>query len=360
MLATRPAAVAPRRQLPLRRKLLFAGAIAVLGAAVVEGAARSLVPAPLEWREHPGAVLRFDPARGWALRPNAEDFTVGAPVHVNAAGFRDREFPTERHPGLARIACVGDSYTYGWGVSLDESYPKQLETILAGTTPTEVLNFGVFGYNADQVLATIEGSALAYSPDLVLYGFYWDDLLPVRPELLRRESFEAGLGRASGKSSWPRQLLRRSRALYFAVDRARAVEAAVAPPQTRFFQCFRALLAGEDDSVADLWEGEARAIAAMRDACARKGARLAVVVWPLESQVLSEVPACRFQESAQRICDAAGVPAISMLEPLRSVARDGKAPYLPFEQHPTPEAYRRCSRRIAEVLAERGLLPPAR
>ena len=58
----------------------------------------------------------------------------------------------------ARIACVGDSYTYGWGVELDESYPKQLEKCLSSHAPREVLNFGVFGYNARQVEETLRQS----------------------------------------------------------------------------------------------------------------------------------------------------------------------------------------------------------
>ena len=176
-----------------------------------------------------------------------------------------------------------------------------------------MLNFGVFGYNADQVLDTIKRQVVPYKPDLVLYGFYWDDLLPVRPELLKRETFEARLEREGRGASWPRQVLRHSRALFFGVDRARAVAASVAPPHTRFYKCFRAILAGEDDTIRDLWDGEARAICDMRDECTRQGSRFAVVLWPLEAQVLSDVPACRFQQYAQRICDAAGVPLISML-----------------------------------------------
>ena len=71
-------------------------------------------------------------------------------MHINRDGFRDRDFPVERTKGAARIVCVGDSYTYGWGVNLEDSFPKQLERALE--PGTEVLNLGVFGYNADQCL----------------------------------------------------------------------------------------------------------------------------------------------------------------------------------------------------------------
>jgi len=133
---TAPDLRAPRAPLPLRKKALFTAAIGVVGLLTIELAARVLVPAPLEWREHPSRILQFDAVRGWSLRPNAQDFTVDKPVRVNAAGFRDREFPVARAPGVARIACVGDSYTYGWGVELDASYPKQLERRLGGQAPS--------------------------------------------------------------------------------------------------------------------------------------------------------------------------------------------------------------------------------
>lgn len=353
---TAPSRVPARAPLPLRKKLLFAGAIAASGLVLVELAARLLVPAPLEWLEHPGRVLQFDPVRGWALRPNAQDFTVDKPVHVNAAGFRDRDFGVERRAGVPRIACVGDSYTYGWGVDLDQSYPKQLETLLSKKTPTEVLNLGVFGYNAEQDLDTLRSSAVPYKPDLILYEFYWDDLLPVRPELLRRESFEARMGASQGDRSWTRRMLRCSRALFFAVDRARALEASLSPRRTRFLECFHSIVAGEDEAIADLWESEARAICDMRDAARGAGSRFAVVLFPLEGQVLADLPACRFQRNAQRLCDAAGVPLVSMLEPLRTLAQEGGRPYLPFEQHPTPEGYRRCTEKLAAFIEEHGLL----
>src|SRR5581483_7886353 len=73
----------PRRsRLSLRQKSLFLGLNALVGLALIELTARLLVPAPLEWREHPTRILRFDAERGWALQPGASDFTVDKPVHV--------------------------------------------------------------------------------------------------------------------------------------------------------------------------------------------------------------------------------------------------------------------------------------
>src|SRR2546423_3119365 len=144
------AAPTSRSRITRRTKATFLCFNMCIALGLLELVARALVPAPLDWREHPAQILRFDPCRGWALRPDAEDFTVDKPVHVNHDGFRDREFPLERTLGVQRVVCLGDSYTYGWGVELEDSLPKQLERAVSLEAPTECLNMGVFGYNAAQ------------------------------------------------------------------------------------------------------------------------------------------------------------------------------------------------------------------
>jgi len=53
---------------------------------------------------------------------------------------------------------VGDSVTFGWGVELEESIPKQLEVILRNTMDRriEVLNFGYPGANLQREVAPCE------------------------------------------------------------------------------------------------------------------------------------------------------------------------------------------------------------
>lgn len=349
-----PSTPRPRR-LSLGKKSLFLGVNALVGLGLIEMTARALVPAPLEWLEHPTRILRWDESRGWALKPNSDDFTVDKPVHINSDGFRDREFELAKPAGTQRIVCVGDSYTYGWGVALEDSFPKQLEKRLSGQRRTEVLNLGLFGYNADQARLTLEKTGLKYKPDLVIYSFYWDDLLPVRPELLRKEALQES-DEGAGVTWWLRHTLRRSRALFLSVERARALKALVVPPTSRFHRTFQALLAGDNGSVRDLWDEEAREICRMRDDAASVGAKFAVVVWPIEAQVLRDMPRCTFEQEAKRLCEEAGVPCVSLYEPLRALAQQGIEPYLPYEQHPTPLGYERAVAVMERELRAQGAL----
>jgi hypothetical protein len=344
-----------RRRLSLRQKSLFLGVNALVGLGVIEGTARLLVPAPLEWLERPTRILRYDAERGWALRPNTDDFTVDKPAHVNSDGFRDREYEVEKPSGTKRIVCVGDSYTYGWGVDVEDSFPKKLESRLAKTSRTEVLNLGLFGYNTRQARLTLEKTGLKYKPDLVIYSMYWDDLLPVRADLMSEEAFNASHEK-EGFTWWARHTLRRSRALFLSVNRVRALKNTFSPPKSRFHATFQALAAGDNASVRDLWEEQAREICRLRDDAASVGAKLAVVVWPLEAQVVSSLPPCKFQAEAQRICDEAGVACISLLEPLEDMFKHGQDPYLPYEQHPTPAGYERAVAHMERQLRAKKLV----
>lgn len=75
-----------------------------------------------------------------------------------------------------RIVTLGDSYTFGQCVGDREIYSSYLEKILPYT---EVLNFGVKAYGFDQMLLRLP-SALTFQPDIVIVGFYNDDVERVK------------------------------------------------------------------------------------------------------------------------------------------------------------------------------------
>src|SRR5262245_60035299 len=51
-------------------------------------------------------------------------------VDTNGLGFRDHEFTVDKRPGEYRILAVGDSFTIGSGVALDDTWPQVLERLL--------------------------------------------------------------------------------------------------------------------------------------------------------------------------------------------------------------------------------------
>ena len=119
--------------------------------------------------------------RCYELIPGARGTFVDAPVEINSAGFRDKERALTKPPQTWRIAILGDSIAFGWGVKQDERFGDVLENLvnsqLSGTTSTRVecLNFAVPGYNSVMEEATLRDVVLGYQPDLVIVHLVTND-----------------------------------------------------------------------------------------------------------------------------------------------------------------------------------------
>jgi len=76
------------------------------------------------------------------------------------------------------VAVLGDSFAFGVGLNLEETFSFQLEKMLnkeiAGKH-FEVLNFGVPGMNTAQEIERFKEKALKYRPDLVIIAFLGND-----------------------------------------------------------------------------------------------------------------------------------------------------------------------------------------
>ena len=136
----------------------------------------------LRWDEKrgmPGFYLS-DPVLGQRLAPNYTGWFAGVPVRINSLGFRDvRDYPLEKSPNTFRILVLGDSVTFGHGALWESTYPLLLEQELKrwrGDIDWQVWNLGVPGYNTSTELRYLEQVGPRYRPDLVVVGFYENDL----------------------------------------------------------------------------------------------------------------------------------------------------------------------------------------
>jgi lysophospholipase L1-like esterase len=99
-------------------------------------------------------------------------------VSLNSAGFRDDEFPATKSPDSIRIITLGDSWTFGHNVAMDQSYPKRLQAMLRSEFPNqniEVLNLAMLAYTSHEGLKLLQRKALALQPDIVLIGYSMND-----------------------------------------------------------------------------------------------------------------------------------------------------------------------------------------
>lgn len=150
----------------------------------------------IQWDQHRGTPGFFlaDPVRGTRLAAGYDGWFAGVPVKINSLGFRDdRNYTLGKPAGTFRMLVLGDSVTFGHGALWTTSYPFLLEQRLQAWRPEvkwQVWNLGVPGYNTSQELAYLEEVGPRFNPDLVIVGFYANDLVdnepPVAPSLSRR------------------------------------------------------------------------------------------------------------------------------------------------------------------------------
>lgn len=111
-------------------------------------------------------------------KPGAHSRYTGVDNFISSQGLRDREYSVEKPADTFRIAFVGDSIVYGYGVPVEHSLPKQLEAMLNNNPKKkkfEVMNFGVPGWGTSQELEWYLRKVKPFSPDLVIVGYCLND-----------------------------------------------------------------------------------------------------------------------------------------------------------------------------------------
>ena len=131
------------------------------------------------------------------LKDSLGNYFFNFVVTVNEFGFRsyDRKLDYD----LARvddkqkiIHAIGDSFTMGWGVNYEASYPAILEFITP--RPYRVLNLGLNGYGTIAAVEKSRQVSRTFPPDAVVYlateNDYSDDLMALshasRPGLVHQ------------------------------------------------------------------------------------------------------------------------------------------------------------------------------
>lgn len=119
----------------------------------------------------------------YELKPNNSGRLLASQINTGPEGYRiDPDVPSPADSArIPRIAVVGDSTSFGWGVEYRQSYPELVRGRLEARlrAPVEMRNYSVPGYNSEQELALFHQKVIAYRPDVLILHHDPNDSEPV-------------------------------------------------------------------------------------------------------------------------------------------------------------------------------------
>lgn len=120
------------------------------------------------------------PDAPWLYELNPGAVATGAlgdiEYRIGAHGFRDRDRRRQKESGVYRVAVLGDSVAFGYGVAVEDGFVARMETLLGESKRVEVLNFAVSGFNPYNEAELFRGVVRDFEPDLTLVQFCVNDL----------------------------------------------------------------------------------------------------------------------------------------------------------------------------------------
>lgn len=96
-------------------------------------------------------------------------------VDINSLGYRDRELAAIP-PGAFKMAVIGDSFTYGYGVNIEDTWVRRLEENLRGDGLNVItLNLGKPGVGTPHYAEIAERALPILRPDLLIIAMLQAD-----------------------------------------------------------------------------------------------------------------------------------------------------------------------------------------
>lgn len=272
------------------------------------------------------------------------------PVAISRWGIREREeIGPDKPPGQRRIVCIGDSFTFAWGVPVEAGWVRLLERDLRRTGQDIVtVNCGAAGaIVVDEYWHALRTRFHVFQPDAVVVGICLNDLLPCNGLCV----------------IWPGP----APTGIALVDRVRALwhDPLAVPPDVDLVGHLLALpqqegernrLYNDDIPFAAMWSQQApqHALIAMRDWCRERQVPFAVVLWPfLQGLGPGEhYPFTRMHELVVAFCAANGVPCLDLLPTLRGRVPAAELWVTPADMHPNPRAHELAAEAVSPFIKD--------
>lgn len=276
-------------RIPTSRKIFFAAATVAWVLLTAEFGARLLGLGP--------AVEVAEYMSVWPDMPGDRPFWVVRGVGFNRHGLRDRDHPLQKPPGTFRIACLGDSVTYGHDLRRGQNFTTLLEQYLRQIgVEAEVMNVAIPGWSTLQEAAAYEELVRPYRPDHVILGFCLNDVAEMQNNLTRPPRLAAFLASHSALVRW------------------------AANPRGRQVADVLQLL-NEPDSppVRGGWARVFEELERITRYAAEDGSEFSIIMFPFRLQLEEGAPAPTAQKTLYDYCMARRIPCLDLLPALRPI-----------------------------------------
>jgi lysophospholipase L1-like esterase len=257
--------------------------------------------------------------------------------HVNNFGFRDDDFAIPKPPGTLRIALLGDSFAFGEGVWVEDSFSRLIEGDLSDAgANVEVLNFAVGGWGTRDQISYLRAQGLAFSPDLVLVAYVLNDA-----------DYAGGLDVWEGfRQQYEGGLLRFSSVLSFAY-------ASLA--QSLFVEDYVDEMIAQSLDEGSKWAASFEELRRGRDLAEAAGARFAVAILPFMYDLNEDHAFLPIHQMIADFCRSQGIPVRDVL-PAFFGRRHTDLWVHPSDPHPNREGHRLIAEALEEFVVDEGLL----
>jgi lysophospholipase L1-like esterase len=289
----------------------------------------------LGWKGTPNRHLRY-------RRPEFDTL-----VRLDAEGWRQPEPPRPAEPAR-RILVLGDSFTWGWGVSQGQVFTDLLQAALPATVA--VYNRGVIGFGTGQEYLLLQRELAARTYDAVVLMFFINDLADNtdgkqghRPYFeLRDGDLRLRNQPALAQTSTVKQFLRKHSRAYGFVEFELSMLRRRFTGEANDERAYRSAPAVDFHDLPG-YAVTARLLGEMYRVTREHGARFLLVYIPQRSEFEMDAPFPYVRSVHAMVDDIArreGIPLLDLAAPFHQHAKAGERLIYAIDAHWTPAGHR--------------------
>jgi hypothetical protein len=232
----------------------------------------------------------------------------------------------------------------------------------------QVINAAVAGYNTRQELIYLLHEGFGWDPDLIIVGFYWNDLVGNEEALPPLDSTPRLAPGAALREEpdihllprWLRDRLRQSLVFYLPVTRAQAVWHMFDRPGDRgAIGVQRAILAGDEAFLEPYWQATGKHLLEIARSAKQRGIPVLLLVFPMENLVKRSDPGAAFVGRVRRIWEPTGMPLVDLAPAFIAARERGDNPFQPYDLHPDVSGMKIAAEHADQAIRELSLWAPA-